>query len=233
MKNQRQHIADRIVELRAFLETYGRLPRRRTEDLSERHLADWAYRHMRTMKPWPEAVELIEGAGGYRQTAHAATTQARKQQLKEFLDTHHRLPKPSCDEQVERELGHWVYSHITKAARADSEVLAWVKSYGGYPSRPWARGCRKDRTEELRQFIDTHGRMPVNYTDGYENGLYGWVNSNRKAGTLPRAARVLVERFGGVQHTTQRRISELEDFVAAHNRMPSAKSDAEEKSLYG
>lgn len=66
-----QQISDRNVQFSSFLDEHGHFPQRRSTDVEEKRLPDWAYRHMRTLKPWSKAAELIEGAGSYRQIGQA------------------------------------------------------------------------------------------------------------------------------------------------------------------
>lgn len=232
MNAQQQHIADRIVELRAFLDAHGHLPQRRSTDQAEKHLADWAYRHMRAMKPWPEAVDLIEGAGGYRQQSNRKSAPVRHQQLLEFTTAHGRLPKRNAADPAEDRLYYWAREQYLHTKHPDPKTLALLTTYGGYPRAETTRGL-VDRTEELRAFVTEHGRMPIgaagDRTD--ETRLYQWVAYHSRRGTLPSDTQALVARYGGAQHTTIRRIAELENFVATHSRTPSPSGESAEKSL--
>ena len=227
MNHREQQIADRIVQLRAFLDEHGHLPQRRAADEQEKRLSDWAYRHMRARNPWPEAVELIEGAGGYRQIGYRSGFEDRLLALQQFTDTHGRLP--STDESA---LGRWTYNHVNRARNVDSRVLALVRTYGGYKSRP-GNSRLVDRTDDLRSFIAQHERMPTANGDLYESNLFSWVGLHRRTGKLPEAALRLAEQYGDTPHTTRRRIAELESFVETHGRMPRTTGDAVERSLFG
>lgn len=232
----RQQIVARLEELQEFVGTHQRLPQRRAQDPQEKGLADWAYRHTRTPRPWPAVMEVIASAGGYTGTAGAPAAVERPAELEAFIARHGRLPRPGSRSVPERSLGQWARRQVTTHQNPDAKSVALIEQHGGYPEplppgSAHAERARRDRSAELSDFIAEHDRLPSVGRSTYESTLYDWFKRNMREGTLSPEIVALIEQYRDRSKRTRDRVEQFRKFVEEHGRAPSLRGPGEESGL--
>lgn len=236
----------RIAQLRDFVETHDRLPARRAEEPQEKSLANWAYGHRRLPNPNPEAMDLMAAYGGFTGAAPRRITLTRRRQLRQFLETHGRLPDRLADDAAEHELALWAQMHLQKR-HPDPETIALIQTHGGFPAASARRRPRKSteaRVAQLREFLEAHGRLPATRSqDEQERSLAWWAYSQAQRKNPHPETMSLIASAGGwhAQPTSRKaqqqtrdaaRIAQLQAFVETHGDRPLHRvHDREEMDL--
>lgn len=221
----------RTLQLEAFIRWHHRLPSRFTSDAVERALGTWAYNHCRTKNPSPRVLELVQGAGGYGQNRGGRdVTEKRLAELEAFIAEHGRLPRKSRTDKKQEALRQWAHQQVTRCVHPGPRVVALIEAHGGYPKRRDSRHL--DRSDELVQFVQAHGRLPVHTMRGYEETFYQWIYRSKRLGHLSAETLRLVEQYEVPKTRNGRRLTELEQFRAAHGRDPARSEDYVEASLH-
>lgn len=218
---------ERVAELEAFTAAHRRLPTSRGPVAGERSLYEWMAAQRNRKGAHPVVLALV---------AHYGTRTDRQQErlaeLRSFVHLHGRGPRRSTSySKTENALAAWVVRSLANPELA-GQVTEVLKPYG-IPLQPPARPvgtctpAAARRIEQLRAFLDAHGRLPrYDSDDAQERALYTWLRRPaRVRNPEPELAEIL-----GTPAARVDRVAQLEAFTAAHGRLP--RPSGEERGLY-
>ncbi|WP_188540338.1 hypothetical protein [Kocuria dechangensis] len=220
----------RLAELEQFVADHGRLPNTGAEDEQEASLAIWLAAHRNRHGAHERVLEIV---GRYKTDTPTMGTDAdrRLEQLRAFVTSLGRRPKLTRTRPEESSLARWAAAALAHPELAEP-VREILEPYGLITDQPRQRGLSPDaarRIEQLRTFVTTHGRAPRHYGNQEELSLYRWLHrADRARDPEPEVLQILAELGHPSAHA--RRVSQLEQFVAAHGRLP--RSVGVEHELY-
>ena len=242
---------ERFASLQEFVGATGTLPRRRSSDLTERSLAEWAGKQLakrRGKDPVPLAdgqAELLETIPGWK---WAKSDTDRWDQnlsaLREFIEASDRMPSSESSNSREASLGRWVHQ-ARQAQRGTghsvmtSERARLLEAIPGWSWYPLSDGDTWDDNVHLLQLhVAQTGRMPsTGLVSAEEKRLARWVH-HVKAARAGRGTMVItesraasLERIDGWEWETRsadkrwdENFAALRDFISEHGHLPSATS---------
>lgn len=229
-RNQTLRTHERVAELEQFFAEHGRLPHTQAEDEQETSLAAWLVAHRKRRGAHKQVLEIIRR---YDAKAYGARAEAdrRLKQLRAFVMSTGRRPKLTRTRPEESSLARWVAAALTRPELAEP-VRQILEPYGLKSDQPRLRSLSPDsawRIEQLRNFVAAHGHAPRRDGDEEEVSLYRWLHRSARArNPEPEVLEILPEMGHPSAH--DRRVSQLEDFVSAHDRLP--RSTGVEHELY-
>ena len=224
----------RVKEFWKFVNTHGRLPKINIKE--ECSLCDWCGRVWNNEREladrFPEVYAKLKEMNWKNKKEK---TEAKVEEIKEFIRTHGRLPRMSVNE--EKSLYNYISGFFvsnSKLAERFPDVYAKLKELR------WGEknNIHNDaRLADLKKFIQENGRLPRK-SDKNAESLYRWcgtvwLNKKGLADRCPEALTLLKKLgWGNVLNVkTEARAEEFWNLVDAYGRLPipSIKS---EKPLY-
>lgn len=152
----------------------------------ERNLAEWHHRVMTDTgvfgsHDWSRSFDLVR-------------------ELADFERQHQRMPAPGSTDETEARLARRTKGHLRKSY-PHPLVIRFAAQYD------WYRKPGDLRLDELKSFVDQHGRLPGPHCKSeHEKSLWRWVRYLLDRGTLPAEAQQVIDAAGGYRaHLLQRK----------------------------
>ena len=227
-RDRTMRTVERVAELERFVDDHNRLPLASAGNKDEVSLAQWLAAHRGRRTAQPAVLEILARFGQAPQV-RVASTEDRLNQLRAFLGEHGRRPKLTRTRAEESSLARWVATSLRDPDSAP-RVRELLEPYGVPVIRRRAKTPVKDaRVQQLRQFVDTHGRGPRHGAHGAEASLYQWLHRPSRAREPEQEVLEILAELGHPS-AHARRVIQLEQFIAAHRRLP--RSTGPEADLY-
>lgn len=185
----------KIILMQQFTAKHDRRPLR-----SEKCEHDMWVAIVRDGKNDERVMQLREQYGG-----KFRTPEENIQQMIDFTTTHDRAPRHDTDRK-----DYIVWTRMKERSGDDPRIKAMIEKYG-----------RKVMSQEekiilMQQFTAEHNRRPL-YA---ERDLYNkWSTMIRQDDGDPRV-KAMVDKYHGENMTRERRISQIQQFTAEHDRRP-------------
>lgn len=238
----------KLGEVSAFIEGANRYPAASATTDEERQLAVWI-RAVRQAALNDEQTRKLDAAlpGWSKHTDATWHIQLRRAQA--FLAASGKLPEAGSTDANEGDLARWLgkQRHTLSGSGASPSMLerrnlldatlpGWNVarsapdvSYRAHPSEAW-----KARAEEAAVYVERQGAFPsYRSSDQATRALAGWLMRNRYSHISKAKKKYLDEIVPGWDNQLERNwqviAREVADFIAAHERWPSATVSEERK----
>lgn len=240
----------RAQDLIDFHTEHGRIPSIVSQDATERSLAQWRLRQLRTAQPNTVSELLDEQLPGWSThrrrgrpalIQHTPTyTERDVQRVTELIDFHLEHGRaPSLSDPDQRELASWSQRMIEQGFTAITDTLDELLPTWRKNSSPSIEPA--DMAQRIVKFHSEHGRLPVVGVDG-ETRMAHWIHLRRHLPVKTQAHCILDESIPGWEHSHLwprvadvhhlQRADELIHFVRCRGRMPlQGAEDEAERSL--
>lgn len=231
--------AERLDDLNAFVQEYGRRPRRSLDrDARERRLAGFC-EQMRPQAQRDAIRSVLSDVPAVvpPQNQSPGSLEARIERQRRVIESAGFIPSPLPAAPAERSLDQWKREAQDAVARRKQLREEAGKLRGQVTER---------RLVQLRDFLRTEGRPPSSSArvSDEERALQRWISSFRRSSpTARKAAQVIQDEIGSQQDgafrrkspVTLQRFVELRDFLRTEGRLPKGVkgSGARERSLAG
>ena len=185
----------KIVFMQLFTAEHGRRPFR-----SEKHEHMFWAEIVKNAKDDERVKQLREQYGG-----KFKTSEENIQQMIDFTTKHDRAPRHDTDHK-----DYIVWTKMKERSGNDPRVKAMIEKYGIKVM------SQEEKIILMQQFTAEHNRRPL-YT---ERDLYNkWSTMIRQDDGDPRV-KAMMDKYHGENMTRERRISQMQQFTAEHNRRP-------------
>lgn len=229
-RDQTLRTFERVAQLEQFVATHGRLPRSHATDAEEASLGGWLGAHRNRRGAHARVLEIIADYESHHPGA-GDSVDRRLEELRAFVRSTGRTPKLTRTRPEESSLARWVATALTRPQLAPvvEQILA---PYGGRPGpspRNRSSPTTQQRTRQLRAFLTTHGRPPRHDGTREEQSLYRWLHRPSRVNNPEPEILELLPALGQPD-AHARRVTQLEQFLTTHNRLP--RSTGTEHELY-
>lgn len=185
-----------------------------------------------------------------RASSHQISWDYHVKQLKNFVQRYDRCPTHSSKDEIERELGQWLGSNISRHKRnlLPDRRAAQLMNIHPKIDRRMERPCVTDLWETNLQgvidYVHKHGALPGKNGTAEVKFLCSWLATqvtlkNHGRLTKERYARIiwahplLSERFQDslTDNRWERHLANLESYIAEHGKIPTRSSGKEPQKL--
>lgn len=240
-----QRARQRADELIAFHDEHGRMPRKSSDDVHERGLAQWRHR-AKSNPDWDVADYLDEHLDGWREAnplTGSRIAMEKAEALIDFQRTRHTNPSIDSPDAAERELASWVNNTANLKENPTAQKIL-SQSLPGWTNRS-ANRERLDRhhcakAEDFINFVDENGHYPHHLSDSaHERALSQWRRIQMSGNTNSAAKAIMDEALPGWDksrgHTGSSDIVRAQlvvEFYTEHGRIPSRDGGPAQRELH-
>lgn len=236
----RAHWEQRCEELKEFVETEARLPKKRG-NAAEKSLSIWLGEQLRKDKAkldsWQQELleEILKGFPVTAEEKRKAQWVQKLEELYDFTASHKRLPRTIGDVQERRLYGwFWDQKGRIKKRKLPYQQQALIEEFERrYPFQ--AKNKERDWDENfsrLKAFLKEHSFFPKTTGSPEEIRLYKWYKEQERrleAGELDRKQHLGINEVAVYYHERpvpgalapwEERFEEIEKFAELHSRLP-------------
>jgi len=258
----------KLIQLKEFIDTHKRTPRKESKNGEEKQLGTWLsdqkYNYtkkkniMKKGEIYDKWTQLITDYSKYF-ISYDDLWKQNLTQLKEFIDINKRIPNLSSENPDEKQISTWL-SHQKRNYSKKNHIMKKIEIYDKWNqfSTEYSKYVISNdelwnhKLIQLKEFIDTHKRTPIEGSKNLDEKQLGIWLSNQKQ-TYKNKTRIMLKLkfykiwtkfitdyskyFVSYDDLWNQKLIQLKEFIDTHKRTPkqsiknTCSKNSEEKQL--